>query len=164
MRRVCFAFAQPTLQTDANPPCTLSLASEGDKQREINVAIHGTFIWNHLVTADQKSAGEFYCTLLGWTKTEINAGPFGTYTVFQNKGRDVAGMMNPTIDYTKSQRANWYAYVAVDDLEACVASVSKLGGAIIESPHDVPGFGRVCLIADPTGAALTLVTPLAAQH
>jgi len=60
---------------------------------------HGTFFWNQLVTADQKKSGDFYCELLGWSRREVDAGPFGRYTLFQRDGKDVGGMMNrpPTI-------------------------------------------------------------------
>lgn len=122
---------------------------------------HGTFIWNHLVTSDQRKSADFYCDLLGWTRREVQAGPFGTYTIFQRDGEDVAGMMNPTIDYTRSRPPNWYAYVAVDDVNACATRVVQLGGTVIEPPHDVPGVGRICLLTDPMGAPLTLMTPIA---
>jgi hypothetical protein len=64
---------------------------------------HGTFIWNELVTSDQKANGKFYSELLGWNRREADSGAFGTYTIFQHSGKDVAGMMNPTIDYTRSR-------------------------------------------------------------
>jgi uncharacterized protein len=118
------------------------------------------FVWHHLVTTDQAKSGSFYSELLGWTRHEIDAGPFGTYTIFRHDSTDVAGMMNPTIDYTRSRLSSWYAYVTVDDVEDVNSRTAKLGGTVIEPPHDVPGFGRVCLIADPMGAPLTLVMPV----
>ncbi|HET8579624.1 MAG TPA: VOC family protein [Nitrospiraceae bacterium] len=85
-------------------------------------------------------------------------GPLGVYTVFQNQGRAVAGMTNPTIDYTHRRGARWYAYVAVDDVDECARRVAELDGRVIEPPHNVPGVGRVCLIADPMGAEVTLAS------
>ncbi|WIM09559.1 VOC family protein [Enhydrobacter sp.] len=124
---------------------------------------HGAFVWYHLVTTDQDKCGAFYGEVFGWTRRVVEVGPFGTYTVFQRSGEDVAGMMNPTIDYTRARSPSWYAYVAVDDVDMCAARVTQLGGTIIEPPHDVPGVGRVCLIADPTGAPITMMTPLATK-
>ena len=68
------------------------------------------FIWNELDTTDQKRSGDFFCKLLGWTPKEMDAGEFGTYTIFQKDGQDVAGMMNPTPgSSTKQSRwANLY--------------------------------------------------------
>ena len=39
------------------------------------------FIWHELVTSDQKKSGEFFCELLGWKTTELDAGEFGIYTI-----------------------------------------------------------------------------------
>ena len=121
---------------------------------------NGPFVWHHLVTTDQAKSGAFYSELLGWIRREVDAGPFGTYTIFQRDGENIAGMMKPTIEYTRSRPPSWYTYVSVDDVNACAARVAQLGGTVIEPPHDVPGVGRVCLIADPMGAPITLMTPL----
>ena len=129
-------------------------------KRGLHMTKYGTFIWNELVTSDQKASGKFYSELLGWSRREVNAGAFGTYTIFQHAGKDVAGMMNPTIDYTRFRPPCWYAYIAVADVDACASRVTQLGGKIIEPPGDVPGVGRVCMIADPTGATLRLMTPI----
>ncbi len=122
---------------------------------------HGTFMWNELVTQDQQRSGAFYSELLGWSRNEVDAGPFGMYTTFQQNGEDVAGMMNPTIEYTRSRPPAWYAYIAVDDVDASAARAVALGGQIIAAPADVPGVGRACMIADPTGATVRLMTPAA---
>ncbi len=120
---------------------------------------YGTFFWNELVTMDQKKCGIFYSELLGWKRREVDSGPFGVYTIFEKNGKDIAGMMNPTIDYTKSRPPCWYSYIAVEDVDVCASRVVELGGRIIEPPGDVPGVGRVCMIADPTGAVVRLMTP-----
>ena len=55
------------------------------------------FIWHELVTPDQKKSGAFFSQLFGWTRKETDAGQYGIYTLFQKDGRDVAGVMNPTL-------------------------------------------------------------------
>jgi len=125
---------------------------------------HATFLWNELVTSDQTKCGEFYSALLGWSRREVDAGPLGVYTLFQKGGKNVAGMMNPTVDYTRNRSPAWYCYVAVDDVDACASRVTQLGGTLIVPPHDVAGVGRVCMLADPTGAAVRLMTPHGQQE
>jgi predicted enzyme related to lactoylglutathione lyase len=115
-----------------------------------------------LVTPDQPTSGAFFSELLGWERREVDAGPRGTYTIFHRDGRDVAGMMNPTIDYTRQRPAQWFAYIAVDDVEACADRVQELGGTLIEPPTDIPGVGRVCMLTDPTGAAVVRLMEAAA--
>jgi uncharacterized protein len=118
------------------------------------MANHGTIIWNELDTPDQKNCGEFYCKLIGWTKKEIDAGPQGIYTIFQQDGKNVAGMMDPTgpIDTPR-----WSAYIAVDDIDECSSKVEGLGGKVLVKPHDIPDTGHVCMISDPVGAVICLM-------
>lgn len=124
------------------------------------MAEHGTFMWNELITPDQKTSGNFYSQLFGWDRKELDAGlSFGVYTIFQHNGKDIAGMMKPTIDYTRNIGARWYGYIAVNDINAYAARVKELGGTLIAGPDDIPGVGRVCLLADPTGALVHLMQP-----
>lgn len=116
------------------------------------------FIWHELVTPDQKSSGTFFCQLFGWTRREVDAGTFGTYTLFEKDGQDVAGMMNPTPE-TPVKGAYWHFYIAVDDVEECARQATSLGGKVIVPPHDVPDVGRICAVADPTGAVAHLMQP-----
>ena len=121
---------------------------------------NGTFFWNQVVTADQKRSGDFYCGLLGWNRKEVDAGPFGSFTLFQQNGTDVAGMMSPTTDYSRSRPSWWQGFIAVADVDACASRVPELEGKIVEPPHDIPGVGRACMIADPMGAVVHLMTPV----
>lgn len=116
------------------------------------------FIWHELVTDNQASSGTFFSQLFGWSRKEVDAGPFGTYTLFQQSGKDVAGMMNPTPD-TPGKGSYWHSYIAVDNVDECATRVPSLGGKVLVAPHDVPEFGRVCAVADPTGAVAHLVQP-----
>ncbi|HSQ31257.1 MAG TPA: VOC family protein, partial [Gemmatimonadaceae bacterium] len=122
------------------------------------VAEQSPFIWHELVTPDQRVSGHFFRELLDWTSREVDAGPFGTYTLFQVGGEDVAGMMNPTRD-TPGKGPYWHSYISVTDIDACASRAVALGGSLLVPPHQVPQFGRVCAIADPTGAIAHLVQP-----
>ncbi len=117
------------------------------------------FIWHELVTTDQQTSGHFFSKLFGWSRKEVDAGPFGTYTLFQKDGEDVAGMMNPTPD-TPGTRSFWHAYFAVQNADECAARCLSLSGSVLVPPHDVPGVGRICAVADPTGAVLHLMQPI----
>ncbi|MGB5964522.1 MAG: VOC family protein [Sulfurimonadaceae bacterium] len=120
------------------------------------------FIWQELVTPDQETSGTFFSKLLGWSMKEVDAGKFGTYTLFQKDGRDIAGMMNPTPD-TQGEGSYWHSYIAVDDIEDCAKQASVLGGKVLVPPHDVPDVGRICVVSDPTGAIVHLMQPVESE-
>jgi predicted enzyme related to lactoylglutathione lyase len=131
--------------------------SSGQQDRPL--PIQSPFIWHELVTADQSISGAFFSRLFGWTRKEVDAGPFGTYTLFQKDGQDVAGMMNPTSD-TVGKGSYWHAYMAVEDVDDCAERAVTLGGRVLVAPHDVRDVGRICAVADPTGAVAHLMQAL----
>ena len=116
------------------------------------------FIWHELVTTDQQKSGSFFCELLGWQTREVDAGKFGTYTLFIKDGKNVAGMMNPTAD-TPGAGPYWHAYIAVEDVDHCAQRARELGGKVLVPVHQVPDVGRICVIADPLGAVTHLMQP-----
>jgi len=116
------------------------------------------FVWHELVTPDQKKSGAFFSELLGWSIKEVDAGEFGTYTLFQKEGQDIAGMMNPTPD-TPGKGSYWHSYIAVEDVNDCAKRAPELGGKVLVPPHDIPDVGRVCIVSDPTGAIMHLMKP-----
>lgn len=122
------------------------------------MTIETPFIWHELVTSDQNKSGTFWSELFGWTKTEVDAGNFGTYTLFQKNGEDVAGMMNHTPE-TPGKESFWHSYIKVDDVDLSAERASTLGGKVIVPPHDVPDVGRICIVEDPTGARAHLMQP-----
>ncbi len=54
--------------------------------------------------------------------------------------------------------SHWMPYVAVEDVDGAARRVWELGGKVCVPPTDIPGVGRFCLINDPTGATLSLIT------
>jgi len=117
------------------------------------------FIWHELVTDDQKNSGRFFGELFGWDLKEVDAGDFGTYTLFQKDGKDIAGMMNPTPD-TPGEGSYWHSYIEVSDVDACAEKAPSLGGEVVVQPHDVPDVGRICIVKDPAGAIAHLMQPV----
>jgi predicted enzyme related to lactoylglutathione lyase len=70
-------------------------------------------------------------------------------------------MMNPTkADYeNESKPPRWNAYIAVEDIDAVASRVTELGGRVLEPVNDIPDTGKVCMIADPSGAMVLLMQP-----
>jgi predicted enzyme related to lactoylglutathione lyase len=68
-------------------------------------------------------------------------------------------MMNPTPE-TPEKGSYWHSYIEVDDVEDCSRRTPLIGGSVVVPPHDVPDVGRICVVADPTGAIAHLMQPL----
>ena len=107
----------------------------------------GNFSWNELMTSDVDKAGSFYSNLFGWEATPMPGGM--PYTIFKNGNISAGGMMRSPQPGAPSQ---WVAYVTVANTDASAAAAVKLGAKLCMEPKDIPGVGRIALLADPTGA------------
>ncbi len=119
---------------------------------------HGVFSMNELITTDLNSAKEFYGELLGWTFTETKTIYGNSYLVIHSDGVFVGGMMLKEGNVLDDVIPCWDPYITVDDVEASAKRVEKLGGEVILPPTDIPKVGRFCVIKDPQGISLNLIT------
>ncbi|MGF1624735.1 MAG: VOC family protein [Alphaproteobacteria bacterium] len=123
----------------------------------------GTFMWNELLTTDVESARAFYSDVVGWTRDSVPMpGEPGAQYHLWKAGEDTAGgMMAMSGPQFAGTPPHWMCYVHVADVDTCAGKVEAAGGKLAAAPFDVPGIGRICIIVDPTGAALGLITPVA---
>ena len=130
---------------------------------EHNVTPSGSFCWNELATTDLDAAQNFYKALLGWEIKESKAMACEgseqpvVYNEVVVEGESIGGIykMGPESDGAPS---HWMAYVAVEDVDERARQVWELGGKVCVPPTDIPNVGRFCVVNDPTGATLSLIT------
>jgi predicted enzyme related to lactoylglutathione lyase len=117
----------------------------------------GTFCWIDLGTPDQDAAGEFYGALFGWKlKEDENPEQTGGYRTAQLDGNAVGGVMKLM---QEGQPPAWLNYVCVEDADATVAKAREAGGVVYAEPMSVLDYGRMAVLADPTGAAFGIWQP-----
>lgn len=116
---------------------------------------HGAFSWNELMTNDISGAKSFYGQMFNWQLEDINASM--PYTMVKIDEKEVAGMMSMPPE-AGGMPPMWGGYVTVDDVEASAKQAVNLGGKILLEPRDIPEVGRFCVICDPQGATLSLIT------
>jgi predicted enzyme related to lactoylglutathione lyase len=136
---------------------------------EYKMPANGAFCWQELATTDLDAAQNFYKTLLGWEvkggkapECEGSEAPPMIYNEIVVAGEHVGGMYKMGPEHGGAP-SHWRAYVAVDDVDAKAAQVLELGGTVCVQPMDIPNVGRFCVINDPTGATISLITLKGAQ-
>jgi predicted enzyme related to lactoylglutathione lyase len=114
----------------------------------------GTPIWNELISPDLATATAFYTDLLGvdWEEQPMDGGP--TYTCLIVDGRQVGGAMPPMMEGVPP---HWNVYFNVESVDDTVAKVVDLGGSVVAPAFDVPGVGRMAVLADPQGGMFNLM-------
>jgi predicted enzyme related to lactoylglutathione lyase len=125
------------------------------------MATHGAFYWNELMTTDPVAAAAFFKGLIGYDVSEMPMpdGDGGAYRVLMKDGKPMGGIMAMAPGLPPGVPPHWTSYLAVDNVDASVPSLRKLGGHVIREPWDVPGVGRIAIVTDPQGAVLGLITP-----
>ena len=120
----------------------------------------GSFCWVELATSHQADAKRFYQSLFGWTADDMPMGPNEFYTMFRLQGRDTgaAYTLKPEM-VSQGVPPHWGLYVAVESADKSAARAASLGGKVLAPAFDVFDAGRMAVLQDPTGAAVSLWQP-----
>ena len=120
----------------------------------------GTFCYVELATNDPAASGKFYTELFGWSRDDQDMGEYGIYTQYQLDGKIVAAQYKISTDQEAMDvPPNWGQYVTVNDADATSAKAAELGGTVAMGPMDVMDYGRMSILADPSGAVFCIWEP-----
>ncbi|MEV6117050.1 VOC family protein [Streptomyces sp. NPDC052109] len=121
----------------------------------------GALCWVELYTPDIAAAAAFYHRVLG---LETSAVPFpgGTYTCVNpaDGGEDTMfGGVVPLADVPAEAEGGpyWLPYFEVDDTDAAVGTVQRLGGEVRMPATTLEGVGRMAKFTDPYGARFAVI-------
>ncbi len=118
---------------------------------------HGRFAWYELFTTDVAAAGTFYAKVVGWgTKDAVMAGR--RHTAF-TAGTALVGSVTGLPEEARKTGAGpmWLGYVGVDDVDATVDRVKRLGGTVRVPPTNVLDISRFSIVTDPQKAMLAVI-------
>ena len=121
------------------------------------IAEAGAPAWFELHTRDYKASVAFYETVFGWDTHAMSDTAEFRYTTFGEGDDALAGVMDQSDFQPEGYPAAWSVYFQVEDTDAALATITKLGGTILEPAQDSP-YGRLAQAADPTGAVFKLTT------
>jgi uncharacterized protein len=121
------------------------------------MANDGHFIWYELTTTDAEAAKAFYANVVGWGTRDASA-PGADYAFFTAGDAVAAGLMGLSKDAQRmGAQPRWTGYVGVDDVDATVAQLTRLGGTVYVPPTDIPDVSRFAVVADPQRATFALL-------
>jgi predicted enzyme related to lactoylglutathione lyase len=119
------------------------------------------FVWYELMTDDVAGAKAFYDNVVGWT---IAAEPVAPGMDYRMIGRSDGGHAGGVLGLTDAMvsggaRPGWLGYLHAPDIDSTVAAIEADGGAVQMPATDMPGVGRIAMVADPQGAQFYLMRP-----
>lgn len=138
----------------------INLWQAGEHVGSVRANEPGAPVWNELVTPEVSKALPFYADVLGMSSEVQGDMPNGeAYMVFADvNGKQVAGACPPPMP---GLPPHWNVYFQVENVDATVAKVGELGGSAMAPAFDVPGVGRMAVLADPQGGMFNVMSPQA---
>ena len=119
--------------------------------------VPGSFCWFECGTRDAAAAKTFYTQLFGWSAVDMPMPDTdGDYTLLQMDGEDIAGLYELSGPQFEGVPSHWMNYVTVESTDQSVARAQELGAKVLQPPMDVPGAGRMAMLADPGGATIAV--------
>lgn len=117
----------------------------------------GEIVWHDLTVPNADEVRDFYSAVVGWKVQHLDMGGYADYCMLHEQtGAVVSGVVH-------AQGVNadlppvWLMYVKVASLEASMAACKRLGGTVMVGPKSL-GEGHYCVIRDPGGAMLALMS------
>src|SRR3990170_2568514 len=114
---------------------------------------HGSFIWYELITPDPDGSKRFYDAVVGWDIEAQPSGDMDYRMIRRSDGGHAGGVLRLSDDMAShGARPVWLGYIGVDDVDASVAATEQSGGKALMPATDMPGVGRIAMVADAQGA------------
>jgi len=119
-----------------------------------SIAVHpGTMSWHEMHSPHPEESAACLASLLGDEVASADHGGGGCYSTILCDGLQVAGAT--ALGF--GREPGWSTYVRVPSVDlVCHIALSK-GGSVRVEPSGILGLDRRAVIADPTGAALTII-------
>ena len=113
---------------------------------------HGTPIWYELLSPDPDASKAFYDDVIGWSVGPKPEGDIDYRMIETAGGEAVGGLMHLSPEMVQGgAKPTWLFYIGVDDVDATVAKITAAGGSVHLPAFDMPGVGRLAMVADPQG-------------
>lgn len=125
-----------------------------DERTDVNV---GAIEWCDLTVEDAEQTRDFYCRVVDWESSPVSMGEYDDFNIMPSgTGDTVAGICHAR-GGNAGLPAQWLIYVRVKDVAESAARCTALGGSVLDGPRTL-GSGQMCVIRDPQGACLALVS------
>ncbi len=112
--------------------------------------------WFELHTRAYDASLDFYRDVFRWETQVHSDSPEFRYSTVGAGDDQEAGVMDAAANLSADVPSFWSVYFRVDDTDAALTKIARLGGAVVEAAQDTP-YGRLATATDPTGARFKLM-------
>ena len=112
----------------------------------------GTPIWYELLSSDADASKTIDEAVIGWTVGPRPEGDMDYRMIDTASGETVGGLMHLSPQMVQGGATpTWLFYIGVEDVDATVSKITQAGGSVHLPAFDMPGVGRMAMVADPQG-------------
>ena len=115
----------------------------------------GSVTWDENQSKSFGASTKFYVDVFGWEVEPISDTDQFRYSMAKVDGETVAGLMDASSFLPDQVPSHWVVYFSVVSTDDAVVKAEGLGGTVVQAAEDTP-YGRMAVIADPTGALFSL--------
>ncbi|MEW1928789.1 VOC family protein [Streptomyces sp. NPDC088360] len=115
----------------------------------------GAYCWAELTTRDPAATDAFLPAVFPFDVKSMDVDDVD-FSVFQVGDQPVLGRLKMTDDFPPDVPPFVNVHFAVDNCDAAIATITKLGGQLLFGPMDSP-FGRFATVADQQGAIFSII-------
>jgi uncharacterized protein len=112
--------------------------------------------WFELHTRDYRKSVDFYRDVFSWNTKVMGDSDEFRYTTDADGDTNYAGIMDSTTFLPDGVPAHWLVYFGVENTDAALDKLTRLGGSVVRPPEDTP-YGRLASATDSTGTRFNLV-------
>ncbi len=117
----------------------------------------GAVEWTDLTVVDAEFVKDFYCDVVGWKSSDVSMGQYNDFNIqLPGSGQTIAGICHAR-GGNSNMPPQWLMYVRVEDVTVSSEKCIELGGEVLDGPKKM-GKDLICVIKDPAGAVLALVS------
>ncbi len=135
----------------------ISLFHEADETAQNAPAADGGIHWVELHSKDIEADLAWLKSSFGIT-TEIMDMEMGPYHILKSGEETVGGAITGMNEQAPSM---WLTWIQVSNVDDTISAVNTHGGQVHGDLMEVPGVGRMAVVADPTGGVFGVITPAA---
>lgn len=116
----------------------------------------GAMVWCEVNTRDAAKASAFYSKVFGLRVDVMDMQGTPYHMLYNAANEPACGVMQMNEQWG-DMPPHWMAYFGVANAEKAKAAVEAAGGKVHYGPFDTP-YGRVIVVGDPQGAAISFIT------
>ena len=119
--------------------------------------VAGSIVWKDLTVENADVIRDFYAEVVGWKHEACDMGGYDDYNMMPAASDEAIAGICHARGSNDNLPPQWLLYVTVEDIDSSIRRCVDLGGHLVDGPRKM-GSNRFCVLKDPAGAVIALIS------